>query len=257
MSFVCRHERNNDILLASTQDQFRSSPLNDTETHLVIHMQKIWMKALSLVRSCSPGERIGLVAIVSLTIFGLSQIGQGLYIKAKAQMAQLLLENAWERALVEEKATKPWPWADTWPVAKLSVPRLGMSAVVLNDVSGEAMAFGPGHVSNTAEPGTTGTSVIAAHRDTHFQFLKHLAVGDEITVKNKLGETRTYSVKRMKIVHWDNSGIDPDADGQNLALVTCWPFETTTQGPLRFVVEAESLPELKAPERAASKQQHL
>ena len=99
--------------------------------------------------------------------------------------------------------------------------------------------------------------MIAAHRDTHFQFLKHLAVGDEITVKNKLGETRTYSVKRMKIVHWDNSGIDPDADGPNLALVTCWPFETTTQGPLRFVVEAESLPELKAPERAASKQQHL
>ena len=26
-------------------------------------------------------------------------------------------------------------------------------------------------------------------------------------------------------------GTLPDADGHRLALVTCWPFEATTQGP--------------------------
>ena len=48
--------------------------------------------------------------------------------------------------------------------------------------TGQALAFGPGHVENTPDAGEPGIAVYSAHRDTHFRFLKDVAVGDEVTV---------------------------------------------------------------------------
>jgi sortase A len=42
------------------------------------------------------------------------------------------------------KVVKPWPWADTWPVARIAVPRLSVQAVVLAESSGQALAFAGG-----------------------------------------------------------------------------------------------------------------
>lgn len=189
--------------------------------------------------------------IATIALLGLWQIGEGLYIKAKASLAQVLLEKAWNRALAGTDAPKPWPWADTWPIAKISVPKLAKSAVILSGVSGEAMAFGPGHHLETPYPGRPGTSVIAAHRDTHFEFLRYIVLGDLITVTGRTGKTYSFEVTGLRVVSWSESGIDPDAPGTNLALVTCWPFGSTEPGPLRYVVEAESRrsPPIVPPER--------
>ena len=181
-------------------------------------------------------------AIAAIALFGIWQIGGGLYIKAKAALAQVLLDAAWDRALAGAAAPKPWPWADTWPVAKIAVPKLRKSAVVLSGVSGEAMAFGPGHHLETPRPGRPGTSVIAAHRDTHFAFLQHVVVGDQITITSRSGQIHSFQVTATRVVPWSRSGINPDAQGTNLALVTCWPFDSTEPGPLRYVVEAEGRP---------------
>jgi sortase A len=192
------------------------------------------------IRHLTGIDWIILSAIAAAALFGLWQIGEGLYIKAKAALAQVLLERAWERALAGAETPKPWPWADTWPIAKISVPKLSRSAVVLNGVSGEAMAFGPGHHSETPDPGHPGTAVIAAHRDTHFQFLRHVALGDSINVTGRTGKTYTFEVTDLRVVPWSDSGIDPDSPGTHLALVTCWPFGSIRRGPLRYVVEAEA-----------------
>ena len=32
---------------------------------------------------------------------------------------------------------KPWPWADTWPVARLVVPSLGIDQIVLEGAMAE------------------------------------------------------------------------------------------------------------------------
>ena len=66
-----------------------------------------------------------------LPLCGLWFIGQGSYIHAKAMVAQLLLESAWTETLSGNKEVKPWPWADTWPVARLRAPTLGISRIVL------------------------------------------------------------------------------------------------------------------------------
>jgi sortase A len=174
-----------------------------------------------------------------LTAAGAMLVGQSLCIHAKAVLAQVLLERAFAQTLASGADVKPWPWADTWPVARVAFPRLGKSAIVLMGSSGQALAFGPGHVERTPAPGEAGTAVYSAHRDTHFAFLGELVVGDAIDVTRRDGRTLRFRVTGTAVVRFDASGIDPHAQGRRLALVTCWPLEAMLPGRLRYVVEAE------------------
>src|SRR5262245_47098453 len=88
--------------------------------------------------SCAGRRPIGLAAAV-LFIASLVLIGQGLWIHAKALLAQVLLERAFAVTLETGQDTKPWSWADTWPVARITVPRLGKGAIALNGSSGQAL----------------------------------------------------------------------------------------------------------------------
>jgi sortase A len=179
------------------------------------------------------------VAVLLLVLAGITLAGQGLYIHAKAILAQVLLERAFARTRATGRPEKPWSWADTWPVARIVVPRLGASAIVLAGSSGQALAFGPGHVEGTPQAGEAGTTVYAAHRDTHFAFLRHVAPGDRIEVTNVRGATHGYRVTHTSVVSWDASGLEPSAPGRRLVLATCWPFEARMPGPLRYLVHAE------------------
>jgi len=219
------------------------------------------------------------LAVGALVLMGVVLIGQGAWIKGKAVLSQLLLNQAFDRAIERNtpaapakpapgdivapgfhqvsnevelpmaetsrnaKPDKPWPWADIRPLARIEAAHLGKSAIVLDDVSGEALAFGPGHVGGTPLPGAEGTSVFAGHRDTHFSWIRHLQPGDTVTVTLDDGSRHDFSMRRAWIARHDASGIDPDARGRLLALATCWPFDAKTRGPMRYVVELELLPE--------------
>ncbi len=174
-----------------------------------------------------------------ILIIGAAIFGQGLFLTAKAEFAQVLLARAWTRAIDGEVAATPWPWADTWPVARLSVPSLGEHAIVLAEAGGEALAFGPALLTVSATPGAPGTAIIAAHRDTHFEFLKDLTVGDSVMLETPDGEQIEYRVTAMEIVDAARSGIEPEGGPSRLALVTCWPFGALVPGPQRYVVWAE------------------
>lgn len=178
-----------------------------------------------------------MVAII-IALIGFSIFGQGLWIHAKAQLAQILLEHAFAETLATGDPVKPWSWADTWPVARIEVPRLAESAIALHGASGQALAFGPGHVERSTEPGGNGTAVYAAHRDTHFAFLKDVSIGDDIKITGRDGQAFHYRVTGTDIVRWDHSGIDTRANGRNLVLATCWPFDSATSGPMRYLVKA-------------------
>lgn len=180
------------------------------------------------------------LAIVTLiAAAGLILLGQGLWIHAKALLAQVLLERAFAQTLATGDTVKPWPWADTWPIARIEVPRLGKSAIVLAGSSGQALAFGPGHVELTPDAGEPGTAVYSAHRDTHFAFLGKVTKGDEIRVTRRDGATFRYRVNDISVAHADHSGIDPLAKGRHIVLTTCWPLDSTVSGPLRYLVYAE------------------
>lgn len=186
-------------------------------------------------------SRLVRVLLLALALVGILLFGQGLYIHAKALLAQVLLERAFAQTIASGRAVKPWSWAETVPVARIAVPRLNASAIALAGSSGQALAFGPGHVEHTAEPGERGIAVYSAHRDTHFRFLKDVAIGDEIAVTRRDGRTFRYRADRAAIVRFDATGLDPLSAGSELVLSTCWPFDAVTPGPLRYVLHAALL----------------
>jgi sortase A len=201
---------------------------------------------LPLVRLARWCSTAAMAAIVVLALTGLVLIGQGVWTYAKAALAQVLLERAFAQTLATGKPVKPWSWADTWPVARVAVPRLGKSAIVLKGASGQAMAFGPGHLERTPDAGEQGTAVYAAHRDTHFAFLADVRVGDHIEVTRRDGKLVRFRVTGASVVRFDRSGIDPRATGRHLVLATCWPLNARAQGPLRYVVHAEMVDDAAA-----------
>ena len=95
-----------------------------------------------------------------LALAGLILFGQGAYIHAKALVAQVLLERAFEKTIASGRETKPWSWADTWPVARIEIKRIHASAIVLSGSSGQALAFGPGHVEGTPDAGEAASPSI-------------------------------------------------------------------------------------------------
>lgn len=169
---------------------------------------------------------------------GLLLFGQGAYIHAKALVAQILLRQAFEQTVATGHDVKPWSWADTWPIARIEIKRLHADAIVLAGTSGQALAFGPGHVELTPDAGERGVAVYSAHRDTHFRFLKDAIVGDEIDVTRNDGKTFRYRVDGSSVVRFDASGIDPLESGYELVLSTCWPFDAITPGPDRYILHA-------------------
>jgi sortase A len=184
-------------------------------------------------------ETVVLAGILLVALAGLMLVGKGFYMKAKAEVSQVLLKRSFEAQLQGETNAKPWPWADFSTEAEITALRIGKTAVVLSGASGEALAFGPARLANTPAPGDLGTSVIAAHRDTHFRWLKDVKPGDLLIVTHKDGTNLTFRAGTSRIARWDESGINADAPGRNLALATCWPFDATEQGPLRYIVSAE------------------
>ncbi|MEO8431376.1 MAG: class GN sortase [Acidobacteriota bacterium] len=168
-------------------------------------------------------------------------LGQGAWIHAKAALSQVLLHRAWGRTLAGERQVRPWPWADTWPVARLRLPSAGGDFIVLAGATGRTLAFGPGHLDGSAAPGGPGNCVLSAHRDTQFACLRRLRPGDAAILETSDGRQTTYRVQGFAVV--DRKRRIPDAapGGCDLTLVTCYPFDAIAPGgPQRYVVRASA-----------------
>lgn len=190
---------------------------------------------------CVVGKR-GSWAVAALLALGFWQLGQGAYIPAKAWLAQELMQRAWLRVTAGEDRAAPWPWADTWPIARLTVKSRDVDLIVLAGGSGRTLAFGPGHLGASALPGDVGNSVIAGHRDTHFAFLREIETDELIGVESFDSVRHLYKVTGTYIVDSRKGSLQLDTNLSVLTLVTCYPFDALEAGgPLRYVVTARML----------------
>jgi sortase A len=165
--------------------------------------------------------------------------GQGVWICAKASVAQVLLHRAWRLTVPGGKKVAPWPWADTWPIARLRAPRFREDVIVLAGASGRSLAFGPGHLEGSSRPGEPGNCVISAHRDTQFAFLRRLEIGDVVEMETPDGARHLYRVFERLVAHKRQVGLLDNTPEPTLTLVTCYPFDAVAPGgPLRYVVRA-------------------
>jgi sortase A len=183
-------------------------------------------------------RRVGLGALIAI---GAALLAAGFWLPAKAELAQQLLNRAWERTTEGATIARPWPWADTHPVARLSLPGSVEPLTVLAGASGRNLAFAPALMDGSAKPGERGVSVIAGHRDTHFRPLATLAIGDSLAVERPDGSTFMYEVTALDVVDSERAQLRLDADESVVVLVTCWPFDAVTVGgSWRYVVTART-----------------
>jgi sortase A len=134
-------------------------------------------------------------------------------------------------------------------LGRVSVPRLGLSAMVREGVDSHTLAIAVGHVPQTALAGRAGNFVLAAHRDTLFRPLKDIREGDVITFESAGSGTLRYQVFATEIVQPNevrvlrpDAGLAPSAHSQGggalLTMITCYPFYYVGAAPQRFIVHA-------------------
>lgn len=177
-----------------------------------------------------------------LAAFGLFQLGGGTWIHAKAALAKTLIADAWNETLQGGVRIRPWPWADTWPVARLDFPTKGRQSTVLAGANGATLAFGPGHLDGTAAPGDPGMTLIAGHRDTSFTLLGDLTLDDPVRLQTADGFWHDYRVTGTAVVDARTPWTPPvpEPGGSMLTLMTCWPLDAIVAGgPMRYLVFAE------------------
>ena len=180
----------------------------------------------------------GLLAFSLAGLLGLA--GWASWLDGKAWLAQHLIAHAWQTTLEQGAAQRPWPWADTWPVARLTTPA-GETLYVLESTSGEALAFGPGRL--TGGIGSDKALTLAGHRDTHFAFLETLHPGQPLAVQLADGSQQHFQISRQQVINSQQHPLHIPGDDQQLILITCYPFGALTPGgPLRYVVTATSAP---------------
>ncbi len=183
-----------------------------------------------------------LLAGMIVLVISLGSGARAAWIYSKAIVAQMFLDQSWQLSLLAEHPQKPWSWADMSTIARIDVPTLNESLIVLSDASGESMAFGPGLVAGDPLQATQGTIAIGGHRDTHLSFLEHLPIGAEIHMENAAGELHRYQINDKTVVDSDYEALRISRTQPGLVLITCYPFNATqTGGSLRLVARARKV----------------
>ena len=180
------------------------------------------------------------IIIAALLTVGSWQVGSSVYLLAKAHLAQYLIADAWEQTLQDGQPHKPWDWADTHPVAKLTFPSLNETSYVLEGASGRNMAFGPTHSITSGMPGQALSTLISAHNDSHFAFLADAKLNDLIHIETQAGDF-VYRIVDLQVVDSSKQQVSINTVDE-LILTTCYPFNALqTGGKLRYQVTAKRM----------------
>ena len=112
--------------------------------------------------------------------------------------------------------------------------------IVLSGDKGNSLAFAPGYNINSFKPGLGGTTIISAHRDTHFRFLEDVSLDDVFEVTDRNNKTTSYVVNDIRIIDSDQQDIAVYDNQAEIKLITCYPFNAPIAGgPLRYIVTAK------------------
>jgi sortase A len=132
----------------------------------------------------------------------------------------------------------PLPALSHGMIGRIDIPRLGLSAMVIEGTSAHNLRRAVGHITGTALPGQPGNVGISGHRDTFFRPLRNIHRDDIITLTTLFGEFR-YRVVSTRIVGPSNVTVLEPGGNDSLTLVTCYPFYFVGAAPNRFIVRAD------------------
>ncbi|PKH01510.1 class GN sortase [Psychromonas sp. MB-3u-54] len=179
--------------------------------------------------------------LLIITLIAICFCAQGIYREAKAIVAQRLLSLAWVSHLEDGERHKPWPWADSVPIAQLTIAGQGPLMVVAG-TSISHLTLAPAWMVSSSGFGKVGNSVVVAHNDTHFKQLKEVHLNSLLTVNTYPNLQFNYRVIATKIVNEKELSVLKVSEQEILTLITCYPFESSLlNSELRFVVVAKRI----------------
>lgn len=123
-------------------------------------------------------------------------------------------------------------------LTKVSIPRIGLQAVVLEGTSRRSLLLGPAHLTGSAVPGSVGNAVIAGHRDTFFRHIHSLRNGDDIYIQRS-GKVFHYTVVGKKVVEPTDLSVLRASPEAELTLITCYPTHVIGPAPERLIIVAK------------------
>ena len=173
----------------------------------------------------------------SLMFLGIFGIAKASFMPIKAIIGQHYLEAAWQESLRNNRLSKPWKSADFYMIGELKVPRLKISRVILNSVSGEAMTWGIGRITNLSHALNKQPIILAGHRDSHMQFMSKLNIGDKIELTMSDGVLKTYIISGTEVSDKPKVSLSPTSHNkESLILTTCWPFDVMQSNDERYII---------------------
>jgi sortase A len=183
----------------------------------------------------------------ALTVVGVVCLGGWATVKGYAFVATVRNESILERLTEARREGREPPErlapgrepADAALLGRIDIPRVGVSAVILQGTSERSLEQAAGHVASTALPGGAGNVAIAGHRDSVFRHLERIRLGDAIKVSTPEA-TRLYRVDAIRIVDPSDTAVLAPASTPRLTLITCYPFYYIGPAPHRFVVQARA-----------------
>jgi sortase A len=125
-------------------------------------------------------------------------------------------------------------------IGRIEIPRLLLSAVVVEGTDKTTLRRAVGHIPGTALPGQPGNVGLAGHRDTFFRSLQDLRIKDEVQLSTLRGNFN-YEVESLRVVEPDNVGVLAPSGENVLTLVTCYPFYFVGLAPQRWIVRARQV----------------
>ena len=173
-----------------------------------------------------------------LFICGILILIKPLYFYSKGYVAQILLDHAWKRTVQTRSPQLAWPWAETHPVGKIYFPKMDEFFTILDGTTTEALAFGPGLVEGTSYPGEAGNICIAGHRDTFFNNIQNLDIGDIIRI-DYVDSQQLFQIENTRVVQPEDTRWLAPSDSTLLTLITCYPFNYIGDAPDRYIVRAK------------------
>jgi len=125
------------------------------------------------------------------------------------------------------------------PFGRISIPRIGLSAMVAEGDDDDTLRHAVGHIPGTAAPWGAGNVALAGHRDTFFRGLNRVRLDDVIELETLRGSFK-YRVERITVVGPQDIHVlqSPEWD---LTLVTCFPFHYVGPAPQRYIVQGSRM----------------
>ena len=172
---------------------------------------------------------------VCLLIIGLALVFKPSYYYLKSYVIQYILHDLW----INNKSNKIsiFELLGLNPIGKLNIPSVDIDCIILDEVNDRALSYGIAKVSNGARIYDYNSNiVIAGHRDSYFNNLKNINIGDKVYLEHIEGISK-YLIENIKIVSPYEVENTNKKYKERITLITCYPFQFIGDAPYRYIVQ--------------------